>query len=459
MSRQGQLLRVRPRTVAQPAVSVAETPQQAARTGLLPQLIRDNPEFRRMWAGLSISQLGDQISLIALPLVAVLALDATPAQMGYLAAAGLAPNLVFALHAGALADRFGRRRKLMIAADLGRAILIGSIPAAYAAGRLSLGLLYVVAFLVGTLSVLFTVSYSTLFISVLPREHYVEGTSLVSGSRAMSFVLGPSIGGWLVQILSAPVALIADGLSFVGSALFLGRISPKEPPTSRRRRGEVAAGARFIVRSPIMRASLLATATVNYFNFVFWALLVLYATRELHVSPGTLGLVLGAASTGGVVGSIVAGRLGRRIGLGPAYIVGCALFTVPLLLVPLAGGPPPLVLGVLLAAEFASGLGVMLLDISVGSIFAGLIPDTLRARVSGAYMLVNYGVRPLGSLTGGALGATIGLRPTLWLATAGAIAGVLWLLPSPVRHIRGVPEEAEDPDDDRAVDEFERACA
>jgi MFS family permease len=442
----------------QPA-SEAAMPRQRARTGLVPRLLREDSDFRRLWSGLSISQLGDQISLIALPLVAVLALNATPAQMGYLAAAGLAPNLIFALHAGALADRFGKRRKLMIAADLGRAALVGSIPTAYAVDRLSLGLLYVVAFLVGTLSVLFTVSYSTLFISVLPRERYVEGTSLVSGSRAMSFVVGPSIGGWLVQILSAPVALIADGLSFIGSALFLGSMSPKEPPTSRRRRGEVAAGARFIARSSIMRASLLATATVNYFNFVFWALLVLYATRELHVSPGTLGLVLGAASTGGVVGSIVAGRLGRRIGLGPAYIVGCALFTIPLLLVPLAGGPPPFVLGVLLVAEFASGLGVMLLDISVGSIFAGLIPDTLRARVSGAYMLVNYGVRPLGSLTGGALGAAIGLRPTLWIATAGAIAGVLWLLPSPVRQIRGVPEPAEDPDDVQVVDEFEKACA
>jgi MFS family permease len=458
MSRQGPLS-LRPGIIPQQAAGGAVTSRHAARAGMVPWLLRENPDFRRLWAGLSISQLGDQISLIALPLVAVLALDSSAAQMGYLAAAGLAPNLLFALHAGALADRFGRRRKLMIAADLGRAVLIGSIPAAYAVDRLSLGLLYVVAFLVGTLSVLFTVSYSTLFVSILSRERYVEGTSLVSGSRALSFVVGPSIGGWLVQILSAPVALIADGLSFVGSALFLGSMSPKEPPTSRRRRGEVMAGARFIARSSIMRASLLATATVNYFNFVFWALLVLYATRELHVAPGTLGLVLGAASTGGVVGSIVAGRLGRRIGLGPAYIVGCALFTVPLLLVPLASGPSPLVLGMLIAAEFASGLGVMLLDISVGSIFAGLIPDTLRARVSGAYMLVNYGVRPLGSLTGGALGASIGLRSTLWLATAGAIAGVLWLLPSPVRHIRGVPEEAEDPGEGRVVDKFERACA
>jgi MFS family permease len=292
MSRQGQLP-LRPGIIPQQPGDGAVTSRQAARAGVVPRLLRENPDFQRLWAGLSISQLGDQISLIALPLVAVLALDASAAQMGYLAAAGLAPNLLFALHAGALADRFGRRRKLMIAADLGRAVLIGSIPAAYAVDRLSLGLLYVVAFLVGTLSVLFTVSYSTLFVSILSRERYVEGTSLVSGSRALSFVVGPSIGGWLVQILSAPVALIADGLSFVGSALFLGSMSPKEPPTSRRRRGEVTAGARFIARSSIMRASLLATATVNYFNFVFWALLVLYATRELHVAPGTLGLVLG----------------------------------------------------------------------------------------------------------------------------------------------------------------------
>jgi MFS family permease len=194
-----------------------------------------------------------------------------------------------------------------------------------------------------------------------------------------------------------------------------------------------------------MRASLLATATVNFFNFVFWALLVLYATRELHIPPGTLGLVLGAASTGGVIGSIVTGRIGRRLGIGPTYMLGCLLFTAPLLLVPLAGGPRPLMIAMLLTAEFASGFGVMLLDISVGSIFAGLVPDTLRARVSGAYMLVNYGVRPLGSLTGGVLGATLGLRPTLWIAAAGAMAGVLWLLPSPVRHIRAVPEQEEQP--------------
>jgi len=198
-----------------------------------------------------------------------------------------------------------------------------------------------------------------------------------------------------------------------------------------------------VLGNPTMRASLLATATINLFNFIFWALFVLYAVRSLHVRAGTLGLVLGAGAVGGVVGSIVTTRLGRRIGIGPAFLFGCILFPVPLLLVPLAGGPKPLVLAMLFLAEFGSGLGVMILDISAASIFAALVPHRLRSRVSGAYTLVNYGVRPLGSLIGGFLGSSIGLRPTLWIAAAGAVAGFLWLLPSPVAQMRDLPESAE----------------
>jgi predicted MFS family arabinose efflux permease len=206
----------------------------------------------------------------------------------------------------------------------------------------------------------------------------------------------------------------------------------------------IVAGGRYIVGSPIIRSALGATATINFFNFVFFALFILYATRELEVRPGTLGLVLGAGAVGGVIGSLVTGRIGRRIGIGPAFLLGCVLFPAPLLLVPLADGPKPLVLACLFAAEFGSGLGVMILDISVGSIFAALIPDQLRARVTGAYMLVNFGVRPLGALAGGWLGSAIGLRPTLWIATAGALAGVLWLLPSPVPGLRELPSSAEE---------------
>jgi MFS family permease len=408
----------------------------------IPSLLLENRDFSRFWTGQTVSLFGDQVTFIALPLTAVLVLHAHAAQMGYLTAVELAPSLLFSLHAGAWVDRRGRRRAVMIAADLGRAGLLATIPLAYAFGALTIEQLYVVAFLAGTLTVVFFVSYSSLFVALVPRERYVDANSLLHGSRAFSFVGGPSVGGLLVQLFSAPVALVADACSFLVSALCLRTINPVEPPTEEAERGHLSAGARFIARTSIMRASLLATATINFFNFVFFALFILYATRSLHVRPGTLGLVLGAGAVGGLIGSTVTGKLGRRLGIGPTYILGCLLFPLPIVLVPAAEGPKPLVLAMLFLAEFGSGFGVMILDISVGSIFAALVPDRLRSRVSGAYMWVNYGVRPVGSLVGGALGSAIGLRPTLWLAAIGGSVGFAWLLPSPVPRLRDLPEEA-----------------
>jgi MFS family permease len=422
----------------------ASTPAiEPRRTSLVPPLLRENQPFRRFFAGQSVSLVGDQVSGIALPLVGVLVLHASAAQMGYLTTAGLLPNLLFSLHAGALVDRRGRRRQTMLAADLGRAALLVSIPVAYWLGALTLTQLYVVGFLTGVLSVLFFVSYSTLFVSLVPRQRYVEANSLLNGSRALSFVGGPSLGGLIVQVLSAPAALVADAVSFVASAVALSRISPVEPPTDPAEHGHLRAGLEYIRHSPVMRANLLASSTINFFNFVFFALFILFATRSLHVQPGVLGVVLGAGAIGGVIGSILTGRIGRRIGIGPAYALGCFVFPAPLVLVPLAGGPRWVVLGCLFAAEFLSGFGVMLLDISAGSISQALVPDRLRARVAGAFMVVNYGVRPIGAFVGGLLGSQIGLRPTLWIATVGAIAGVLWLLPSPIMRMRELPETAE----------------
>jgi MFS family permease len=366
----------------------------------------------------------------------VLVLHAGAAEMGYLTALEWLPSLLFALPAGAWIDRRGRRRVTMIAADLGRFGLLASVPVCYGLGVLSLGQLFAVAFGAGTLSVLFNVSDATLFVALVPEDKYVDGNSLVYGSRALSFVGGPSLGGLLVQALSAPLAIGADALSFLGSAFFLSRIRPAEPPSGEGGRGSVTAGARFIRGSGIVRASLLAVATINLFEFMFVALFVLYATADLHVRAGLLGLVLGAGAVGGVLGSAVTRRLAAAIGVGWAYVAGCVLFTVPLLLVPLAGGPRPLVLAMLFLAEFGSGFGVMVLDISIGSIFAAVIPDQLRSRVSGAFQAVNYGTRPVGALAGGALGTLLGVRPTLWIAAAGGLAGFLWLLPSPVPRFR-----------------------
>ena len=407
---------------------------------VVPPLLRENPQFRRFWLGQSISLLGDQVSLIALPLVAVLTLDASAAQMGYLVAAELAPNLLFSLHAGAWADRQERKRHVMIATDVGRALLIGSLPVAYAFDALTLPHMLVVAFLMGTLSVLFHVSYNPVFVKLIPRERFVEGGSIMHGSRALSFVAGPSIGGALVQAISAPATLVVDACSYVVSALFLRSVKVEEPEPEPAGKGHVVAGVRWVFGNPIVRAALGATATINFFNFVFFALFILYATRSLDVAPGTLGLVLGAGAAGGVLGAVVTNRVARRIGIGPAFALGCVVFPAPLLLVPLAEGPRWVILSCLFLAEFGSGLGVMMLDITAGAIFAAVIPDRLRSRISGAYMVVNYGVRPLGALTGGALGSWIGLRPTLWIATAGALAGFLWLLPSPILGLRELPE-------------------
>jgi MFS family permease len=409
----------------------------------IPVLLRDRA-FRRYWSGQTISMFGDQISSIVLPLVAVLTLHVSPAQMGFLASLQWLPSLLFGLHAGAWVDRRGHRRATMIVADIGRAVLLASVPACYALGVLTLWQLYAVAFGAGMFSVLFTVCDPSLFVALVPSDRYVEGNSLVYGSRALSFVGGPSIGGVLVELLTAPFAMIADALSFLGSALFLSRIRPAEPAADESGRHALTAGARFIKGSAIVRSSLIAVATINFFNFVFLALFVLYATRSLHVRPGLLGLVLGAGAIGGVLGAAVTKRLTARLGVGLVYTLACLVFTAPLVLVPLAGGPQPVILAMLFSAEFISGFGVMALDISIGAIFAAVIPDPLRSRVSGAFQAVNYGTRPLGALAGGLAGTFIGLRPTLWIGAIGGMTGVAWLLPSPLPKFRMPPGSGQD---------------
>jgi MFS family permease len=418
------------------------TSTPCARRGVrpaVPRLLRENVVFRSYWGAHTVSLLGDQISTLALPLVAVLALDADAVQMGYLTALALAPNLLLALHAGAWVDRRGHRRRTMIAADVGRAAVVATVPLAYVLDLLTLEQLYVVGFLTGALTVLFGVADASLFQTIVARERFVEASSLLNGSRAFSFVAGPSVAGFLTQAVTAPGALVLDAFSFVASGAFLARIRPDEPPPDEEKSG-VTVGLRWIAGSAVVRSTLVATATINFFNFVFFALFVLFATRELGVSPGTLGLVLGVGAVGGLVGSAVAGPVSRWIGVGPTLVVGCVLFPLPLLLVPLAGGPDTVVIACLFLAEFGSGVGVMLLDISAGAIFAAVIPPRLRSRVSGAYTFVNYGIRVLGSLAGGLLGSAIGLRPALWIGTAGALLGVLFLLPSPVTRMRTLPE-------------------
>jgi MFS family permease len=407
----------------------------AGKRDLVPPLLRDRT-FRRYWGASTVSMFGDQISSVAVPLTAVLVLRAGPDTMGFLTALQWLPSLLFALHAGAWVDRQGQRRRIMILADLGRAAALLTIPLCYALHALTAAQMYAVTFIEGALTVLFTVCDGTLFVSIVEPEEYVDGQSLIYGSRSFSLLGGPSVGGVLVQALSAPLAILADALSFVGSAAQLATIRPVEPPASDGADG-VTAGLRFIGKQPIVRASLTGVAVVNFFNLMFNALFLLYAVRELGLRPGVLGVVIGAGAIGGVLGSILCKRLTSRFGAGLVYVAGCFVFTVPLALAPLAAsfhGMP--VLALLFAAEFGSGFGVMVLDISIASIFGVVIPDTMRSRVAGAFQAINYGTRPAGAVLGGLLGSMAGLRPALWIAVAGGVIGSALLLPSPLRRFR-----------------------
>ncbi|MER5306468.1 MFS transporter [Streptomyces sp. NPDC002773] len=404
----------------------------------VPPLLRER-SFRRYWTGQTISLAGDQISLMAIPLAAVLVLGADAAAMGWLKAIELLPALLLNLPLGAWADRQASRRRAMIVADLGRAALVLTLPVAYVLDALTLTQLYVVAFGVGALTVLFEVCNATLFVALVPTESYVQANALVNGSRSTAWLAGPGIGGLLVQFLTAPFALLADALTYLVSAGYLARIKPVEPAPAPVVKGHFTEGLRWLLREPSMRALFASAGTVQFFNYMFHTLFVLYVTTELGIGAGLLGLILGAGAVGGLLGAACSGAVVRRIGIGASLVVGYVGFALPLLLIPLAGGPLPLVVSVMFLAEFLSCVGVMILDIAAGSIQMALIPDKIRARVMGAFRTLNHGFRPIGALVGGLLGTTIGLRPTLWIATGGAVLAVLWLLPSPLPRMRELP--------------------
>jgi predicted MFS family arabinose efflux permease len=295
--------------------------------------------------------------------------------------------------------------------------------------------------------VAFDLSWNTIFVAVVRRERFVEAMSLLNGSRSLAYVGGPPIGGALVQALGAPMALLADAASYLGSVVFLRRIRSPEPPIEPDEAGlrdRLSAGLRFVARDAIVRPILLSAATINLFNYAFTALFILYATTELGVSPGLLGVALGSGAVGGLLGAAVAARIGRRIGVGPAYALGCVLFPVPLVLVPVAAGgmPMPLIIALLFASEFGAGLGVMILDINAGSMMQARIPDAIRSRAIGAFRFVNYGIRPIGALLGGMLGASVGVREALVIATVASALGVLWLVGTRVLRLRDLPDPA-----------------
>ena len=405
-----------------------------------PSLWRDR-RFRTFWLGQTLSQFGDRISELALPLIAVLVLDAGPGQVGLLTAAVWAPNIVSIL-VGSWVDQRRAKRPLLIIADLLRGVVLATIPVAYLFDALTLGHLYVVGLLAGVGQVLFSTAYMPFFVALVERDRYLDANAKLSASRSASFIAGPAVGGALVQLLTAPGAIIVDALTFVASAVQIGRVRVVERPIAeaggQSLLGRAREGLALVVRHPYLRAGLGCTTTINFFTFMAHALLILFASRELGLSAGAIGLALGVGAVGGLVGAVAAPRLATRFGVGPMVAAGAILFPAPLALLALAGGPTWSSVVVLGAVEFLSGLGVMLFDVNLNALQATVTPDAVRSRVSGAYSTVNYGIRPLGAVLGGALGAWLGLRPTLVLAAVGGVLSVLWLLPSPIPAVRSL---------------------
>lgn len=397
------------------------------------------PLFVRFWSAQTVSVFGDQVSALAIPLTAILVLHASAFEVGLLTAMTWLPHLIFALPAGVWIDARPHRRRMMIAADLLRAAALATLPVAWWLGGLTIWQLLAVTFVVGALTVCFDLAGVSFVLALVQRVQYVEAQGRMMTTRSLSYIAGPSVAGFLVQALGAPVALLADACSFLFSAAALRGTRVPEPEVERPEEPSLqrlAAGFHHLFGDALLRGSLLCTSTINFFNFFLAAIFVLYASRTLGLSAGTIGVVLGVGAVGALAGAITAPRIGRRIGIGRAVIVGAILFPAPLALFPLAHGSHAVAIAMLIAGELLATVGVMWFDVNQNSVLALATPDALRTRVFGAYRFVNYGTRPVGALLGGALGGAIGLRETLWISVVGSSLGVLFLLFSPMPGVR-----------------------
>ncbi len=409
-------------------------------------------DFMLLWAGETISHAGTSVGRIALPLVAVILLAATPFQMGLLTAAGMVAFLLVGLQAGAWLDRRARR-PVMLAADIARGVLVLTIPLAWWADVLTFGHLLVVALLVGVATVFFDVAYQSYLPSLVGRDLLVDGNSKLESSRAVSEVGGPPVGGLLVQVLGAANAVVADAVGYFASAAALAAIKAEEPPpppaTHARMRTQIAEGLRFVLGHRLLRPITACTATSNLFGGVNAAVIVLFMVHDLGLSAGTIGLLFAAGGVGGVVGAMTSSWCARRVG--QARIVWLSLVVaMPFgLLIPLA--EPGWRVWLILVAEAAFGFGVVVYNVAQVSFRQAICPDRLLGRMNASVRFMVFGTAPIGGLLGGVLGEVIGVRGTLWIAALGGMAAVAWVLLSPLRTMRDMPLADPEPDPEPAV--------
>ncbi|MFF1817606.1 MFS transporter [Kribbella sp. NPDC058245] len=402
-------------------------------------------EVRKLWLGQLVSTAGSSITTVALPLVAVLTLQASPLQMGLLSALTVLPHLVFGLPAGLVVDRVSLRR-LLVSADVGRAVLLGSIPAAAAAGVLQMSQLYGVAVLAGVLSLLADTAALTLLPALVPRAELMRANSASLLTTNVATTTGPSVAGFLVQAVSAPFAILVDALSFVVSAVTMWLIrEPERVAAPERTPVRLSTGLRVLFADRVLGPLTLSATVGSLFGSMQGPLVVLYLVRELHWSPAYVGIAVTASGAAAVVGTLVATAWCNRVGIGRAYLSGQFLSVVSG--AALATGLAP----VIYLGQAVSGLGMALFGIPQRTLRQARIPSHHLGQATATWRTVVIGGQALGAALAGVLGTTVGLRPTLLLSSAGMLIGVLIAAFSPLRTLgrasewEVAPNEAEGP--------------
>jgi MFS family permease len=406
------------------------------------RLWRDG-EFLKLWSGQAISEIGSQVSQLALPTVAILLLGATPFQVGLLAACETLAFPALGLVAGVYVDRL-RRRPIMIACDLGRLLALASVPVAFAFNALTMPQLYVVALVTGIGTVFFDVAYQSYLPALIPRGDLVEGNTKLQVTSSVAQMAGPAIAGFLIQLIGPARAVAADAASFlvsVGSVWWIRRPEPSpKPATDSGRHGffsEMWEGIQVVFGNSTIWKIAGSTSTSNLGSNIFFAVYLIFAYRVLSLSPGTIGIVFGAGAVGGLLGALSASWVARRIGLGPTLFVTIVMGGLAMVLVPLAqfGWAVPLLLASTVIGSFTGPV----YNINQVSLRQAITPDRVQGRMNATVRTVIWGTMPIGAVIGGLIGSTYGLLPAMYIGIAVATFAGFWILIGPIR-LRVQPE-------------------
>lgn len=401
--------------------------------------------FMLFWSGETVSLFGTQVTVLALPLTAVLALHATATQLGLIRFAEAFPFVLCTLLFGAWADR-RRRKPVLVLANAARGVLIGLVPLLAVLGLLRLGLLAALAFGVGVFTVLFEVTWLAYVPELVAAGDLVEANGKLATSSSAAEVAGPGLGGVLVQLLSAPLALLADALSYAVSVVTLLAIRTPEPAPQRRGAGqsrlwhEIREGLGTVWQSAILRSIAVMSGLWNLLFGIADTVFLLYAVRELRLGAGTLGAIFAVGAAGGLIGSAVSTRLGRRGRFGPVLGVAFTFGCLPWVLLPAVRGPRGIEIAAFTVAYFLVRIGLGLWYVLATSLRQAITPPALMGRVNATVRLISYGLGALGLLLSGVLGTLVGLRLTLWLAAGGFVVILaLTLLATPLPRVRAIP--------------------